>query len=108
MLFAPLEGWRCVKVKNQRTSKDYAHVLKDLSDAYFANAEKIILVQDNLNTHTPASLYEAFQPGGAAFGKALHGTITPKPGSWLNMAEAETRYPGQAMPRSAHQRSSNS
>ena len=44
MLFAPLEGWRCVKVKNQRTSKDYAHVLKESSHAYFANAEKIICI----------------------------------------------------------------
>ena len=90
MLFAPLEGWRCVKVKNQRTSKDYAHVLKDLSDAYFANAEKIILVQDNLNTHTPASLYEAFEPQEAQrLVKRFEWHYTPKHGSWLNMAEAE-------------------
>src|SRR6516164_4324954 len=62
MLFAPLEGWRCVEVKDQRTAQDYAHVLKELSDVHFEKAEKIILVQDNLNTHTPASLYEAFTP----------------------------------------------
>ena len=62
MLFAPLEGWRHVEVKEQRTSKDYARVLKDLSDVHFAAAEKIVLVQDNLSTHTPAALYEAFEP----------------------------------------------
>ncbi len=58
MLFAPLEGWRHVKVTERRTAVDYAHVLKELSDIHFAKAEKIVLVQDNLNTHTPASLYE--------------------------------------------------
>jgi hypothetical protein len=60
MLFAPLEGWREVKVTERRTSIDYAQVLKELSDLHFAKAEKIVLVQDNLNTHNPASLYEAF------------------------------------------------
>ncbi len=55
MMFAPLEGWRHVKV----TAVDYAHTLKDLSDSHFPDARKIILVQDNLNTHKPASLYEA-------------------------------------------------
>src|SRR5215475_13039946 len=61
MMFAPLEGWRHVKVTDRHTAVDYAHVLKELSDTRFPDAEKIILVQDNLNTHTPASLYEAFQ-----------------------------------------------
>ena len=90
MLFAPLEGWRCVKVKDQRTSKDYALVLKDLSDVHFAKAEKIVLVQDNLNTHTPASLYEAFEPQEAQrLAKRFEWHYTPKHGSWLNMAEAE-------------------
>ena len=56
MLFAPLEGLSACGRQGQRTSKDYAHVLKDLSDVHFAGAEKIVLVQDNLNTHTPASL----------------------------------------------------
>ena len=59
MLFAPLEGWRHVKVTRQRTAIDYAHVLRDLSDIHFAAAERILLVQDNLNTHAPSSLYEA-------------------------------------------------
>ena len=60
MMFAPLEGWRHVKVTDRHTAMDYAHVLKDLSDTHFLNARKIILVQDNLNIHKPASLYEAF------------------------------------------------
>jgi hypothetical protein len=65
MLFAPLEGWRHVKVTERRTAVDYAHVLKDVSDTHFKDAEKIVLVQDNLNTHSPASLYEAFPPAEA-------------------------------------------
>ena len=90
MLFAPLEGWRWVEVKDQRTAKDYARVLKDLSDVHFAKAEKITLVQDNLNTHTPASLYEAFEPQEAQrLAKRFEWHYTPKHGSWLNMAEAE-------------------
>jgi hypothetical protein len=60
MMFAPLEGWRNVKVTDRQTGADYAHALKDLSDTYFPAARKIILVQDNLSTHRPASLYEAF------------------------------------------------
>jgi hypothetical protein len=57
MMFAPLEGWRHVKVTERRTAIDYAHALKDLADVHFPDAETIVLVQDNLNTHTPASLY---------------------------------------------------
>ena len=59
MLFAPLEGWRQVAVTDCHTAVDYAHMLKDLSDMYCAKAKKIILMEDNLNTHKPASLYEA-------------------------------------------------
>ena len=62
MMFAPLEGWRRVKVTDRRTAVDYAKALEDLSDRHFPNAKKIVLVQDNLNTHKPASLYEAFPP----------------------------------------------
>jgi hypothetical protein len=62
MMFAPLEGWRHVKVTDRHTALDYAQVLKELSDTQFPNAKKIVLVQDNLNTHKPASLYEAFPP----------------------------------------------
>src|SRR6201997_5757945 len=60
MMFAPLEGWRRVKVTDRRAALDYAHALKDLSDMHFPGADKIVLVQDNLSTHTAASLYEAF------------------------------------------------
>ena len=60
MVFAPLEGWRHVKVTDRHTAIDYAHTLRDLSDVHFSDAAKIVLVQDNLNTHKPASLYEAF------------------------------------------------
>src|SRR5450830_538875 len=60
MMFAPLEGWRHVIVTDHHTAIDYAHVLRDLSDVHFPEAVKIVLVQDNLNTHKPASLYEAF------------------------------------------------
>ena len=60
MMFAPLEGWRCVKVADRHAAVDYAHVLKDLSDTHFPGAAKIVLVQDNLSTHTPASLYASF------------------------------------------------
>jgi hypothetical protein len=60
MLFAPLEGWRHVEVTDRHTALDYARLLRQLSDEYFPGAARIILVQDNLNTHKPASLYEAF------------------------------------------------
>jgi hypothetical protein len=62
MLFAPLEGWRHVDVTDRHTAVDYAEVLKDLSDMHYPGVSKIVLVQDNLNTHKPASLYEAFPP----------------------------------------------
>lgn len=90
MLFAPLEGWRHVEVTERRTSVDYAHVLKALADLHFPAAERITLVQDNLNTHTPASLYEAFPPVEARrLVERFEWRYTPKHGSWLNMAEAE-------------------
>jgi DDE superfamily endonuclease len=90
MLFAPLEGWRHVKVTDRRTAVDFAHVLKDLSDIHFAKAEKIVLVQDNLNTHAHASLYEAFLPAEARrLVERFEWHYTPKHGSWLDMAESE-------------------
>jgi hypothetical protein len=90
MLFAPLEGWRHVKITDRRTAIDFAHVLKDLSDTHFASAEKIVLVQDNLNTHAAASLYEAFPPAEARrLVERFEWHYTPKHGSWLNMAESE-------------------
>jgi hypothetical protein len=90
MLFAPLEGWRDVKVTERRTAVDYAQVLKQLSDVHFAHAEKIVLVQDNLNTHSAASLYEAFTASEARrLVERFEWHYTPKHGSWLNMAESE-------------------
>jgi DDE superfamily endonuclease len=65
MLFAPLQGWRHTEVTDRRTAVDYAYVLKDLSDTHFPRAKKIVLVQDNLSTHTKASLYQAFPPAEA-------------------------------------------
>ena len=90
MLFAPLEGWREVKVTERRTAIDYAQVLKELSDVHFPKAKKIVLVQDNLNTHIPASLYEAFTALEARrLVERFEWHYTPKHGSWLNMAESE-------------------
>jgi hypothetical protein len=90
MLFAPLEGWRDVKITDRRTAIDYAHVLKALSDEHFPNADKIVLVQDNLNTHVQASLYEAFEPAEARrLVERFEWHYTPKHGSWLNLAESE-------------------
>lgn len=90
MLFAPLEGWRCVKVTDRHASIDYAHVLKDLSDVHFPGAAKIVLVQDNLSTHKPAALYEAFPPDEARrLVERFEWHYTPKHGSWLDMAESE-------------------
>lgn len=90
MLFAPLEGWRHVEVTERRTAIDYANILRDLSDIHFPKAEKIVLVQDNLNTHKPASLYEAFEPAEARrIIERFEWHYTPKHGSWLNLAESE-------------------
>ena len=90
MLFAPFEAWRHVKVTDHRTKIDYAHCLKDLADIHFPEAEIIQLVQDNLNTHKPASLYEAFEPAEARrILERFEFHYTPKHGSWLNMAEIE-------------------
>lgn len=90
MVFAPLEGRRYVKVTDRRTAVDYAHMLEEIADRLFADAEKIILVQDNLNTHKPASLYEVFPPDKARWlVERFEWHYTPKHGSWLNMAESE-------------------
>ena len=90
MLFAPLEGWRHVEVTDRHTALDYAQILKALSDQYFPGASKIVLVQDNLNTHKPASLYETFPPAEARrLVERFEWHYTPKHGSWLDMAESE-------------------
>jgi hypothetical protein len=90
MLFAPLEGWRHVEVTDRHAAVDYAQVLRDLSDTHFPAARKITLVQDNLSTHKPASLYEAFPAADARrLVERFEWHYTPKHGSWLDMAEAE-------------------
>jgi len=90
MLFSPLEGWRHIKATERRTAVDYAHVLRDVAEIHFPKAEKIILVQDNLNTHTPASLYQAFSAAEArSLVKRFEWHYTPKHGSWLDLAESE-------------------
>jgi hypothetical protein len=90
MLFAPLEGWRHVKVTDQHGALDYAQVLKDLSDTHFPDAKKIILVQDDLSTHKPASLYEAFPAAEARrLVERFEWHNAPKDGSWLDMAKSE-------------------
>lgn len=90
MVCEPLRGWREVMVSDRRTRIDWAQCIKELVDVHDPDAEKIVLVQDNPNTHTPASLYEAFPPAEAkrlADKLELHDTA--KHGSWLNMAEIE-------------------
>jgi DDE superfamily endonuclease len=90
MLCEPMSGWRRVEVTPQRTAIDYAHLLKRLVDYDYPEALKIIVVQDNLNTHSPASLYKAFEPEEARrILELLEFCHTPKHGSWLNMAEIE-------------------
>jgi transposase len=90
MLFEPLAGQRRVKVTERRTAVDFAHLLQELVDEQYPQAEKIVLVMDNLNTHTLASLYEAFSPAEARrLMERLEMHYTPKHGSWLNMAETE-------------------
>ena len=98
MLFAPLEGWRRVGVTDRRTKVDWAHQVKKLVDEDYPDKDRIVLVMDNpvsstgqaLNTHHPASLYEAFEPMEARrIAERLEIHYTPKHGSWLNMAEIE-------------------
>lgn len=90
VFFAPLLNWRHVKVTDRRTAIDWAECMKDLVDVHFPDAEKIVIVEDNLNTHTPASLYAAFAPEEAKrIWDRLEFHYTPKHGSWLNMAEIE-------------------
>lgn len=90
MFFEPLGNWRHVKVTARRTAHDYAQCLKELVDEHFPTAQVISIVHDNLNTHTPAALYAAFEPQEARrIINRLDFRYTPKHGSWLNMAEIE-------------------
>jgi transposase len=87
---APQFGWRHVAITERRTALDWAHAMRDLVDVHFPDAERIVLVLDNLNTHHPASLYKAFPPAEAKrIWDKLEFHFTPKHGSWLNMAELE-------------------
>lgn len=90
MLAEPLAGRRHVEVTDRRTRLEYAQVVRDLVDVHYSEAEKIVLVQDHLNTHTPGALYEAFDPAEARrILERLEIHYTPKHGSWLNIAEIE-------------------
>ena len=97
----PLAGWRQVTVSDRRTRIDWAHCIRDLVDVHYPDAEQIVLVQDNLNTHTPASLYAAFPAAEARrLADKLELHYTPKHGSWLNMAEIElAMLAGQCLDR---------
>jgi hypothetical protein len=91
LTFEPLAGWRHVELSASRTALDWARVVKQLVDApRYQDAAQIVLVMDQLNTHTPASLYEGFAPDEAKrIAAMLEIHYTPKHGSWLNMAEIE-------------------
>lgn len=90
MIACPDQGWRQVKVTDRRGTLDFAHLLKELVDVHFPNAERIRLVMDNLNTHTLSVLYEVFDAAEARrIARKIEVHHTPKHGSWLNMAEIE-------------------
>jgi DDE superfamily endonuclease len=92
----PLAGWRQVTVTERRTKLDFAAQMQQLVDVHYAEAKKVRLVLDNLNTHKPASLYEAFSPAEARrILRRLEFHYTPKHGSWLNMAEIELSVLGR-------------
>ena len=95
----PLGNWRRLAVTDRRTRVDWAHFVRDLVDApRYRDAEVIVLVQDQLNTHTPASLYEAFAPAEAKrVADRLEIHYTPKHGSWLNVAEVELSVLGKRL-----------
>ena len=96
MFFAPLQGWRHVEVTDQRTKRDWAEAMRQLVDEHLPEAQTITLVMDNLNTHSPSSLYEAFSaPEARRILERLEIHYTPKHGSWLNMAEIELSVLGR-------------
>ena len=90
MVFEPLQGKRYVEVTEKRRRIEWAAVMKQVADAFYPEAEKIIVVMDNLNTHTPSAFYETFEPEEARrLVERFEFHFTPKHGSWLNMAEIE-------------------
>ena len=96
MICQPLAGQRDVEVTDRRTKKDYARCLRKIADEMYPDAEVIVVVQDNLNTHSPASLYEAFEPQEAKrLADRFEFHYTPKHGSWLDVAEIELSILGR-------------
>ena len=90
MCYEPLAGWRRVMIRERRTKVDWAWCIKELVEVHYPEAERLVLVMDNLNTHTPAALYEVFPPQEArGLAQRLEIHYTPKHGSWLDMAEIE-------------------
>ena len=108
MLFAPLEGWRHVKVTDRHTAVEYAHVLKDLADLHFADAKTIVLVQDNLNIHSKASLYEAFPAAEARrLVERLRMALHAKARQLARSGGVRTGRPVVSVPRPPHPRQAN-
>lgn len=92
----PLTGWCHVQSRERRTRVDWAHTIRELLDEHYPAADRVVLVMDNLNTHTRGSLYEAFQPAEAKrLADRLEIHYTPKHGSWLNIAEIELSVLGR-------------
>lgn len=90
MIFEPLVGKRYIEITDQRRREEWAHVMQKVSDELYPQAEKIVVVMDNLNTHTPAAFYQVFEPQEARrLVERFEFHYTPKHGSWLNMAEIE-------------------
>jgi hypothetical protein len=90
MFCEPLAGWRQTRVTERRTKPDWAWAVRDLLEGRYADAKVVVLVMDNLNTHSIGSFYEAFPPADARrLTQRLEIHHTPKHGSWLNMAENE-------------------
>jgi len=96
MFSEPLGGWRHASVTDRRTKVDWAEEIKNLVDVHYPQADRVTLVMDNLNTHAPASLYEAFEPPEARrLINRLEMVYTPKHGSWLNIVEIELNVLGR-------------
>ena len=107
MLFAPLEGWRHVKVTHRHTAVDYSHFLKGVADIHFS-AQTIVLVQDNLNIHGKASLYQAFPAAECqAAGRAIRVALHAKARQLAQSGGVGTRRPIVPMPRPPHPRQTN-
>ena len=99
LAFEPLAGWRQVQITETRRRTDWAHFVEGLPEGRYREAERVVLIMDQLNTHSPASLYEAFAPGKAQrLADRLEIHYTPKHGSWLNMAEIELSVLARDLP----------